>query len=95
VAELCLRKARYAYEELVNRKGCQPVFGAPFFKEFAVRCAEPVAAVNAALMKEKIIGGLDLGRYYPELSGCMLLCVTEKRTRAEIDRLVRTMEAVS
>ncbi len=95
VAELCLKKAHYAHAELVNRKVCQPVFGAPFFQEFAVRCAKPVAAVNAALRREKIIGGLDLGRYYPELAGCMLLCVTEKRTKAEIDRLVRTMEAVS
>ncbi len=95
VAELCLKKAHYAHEELVNRKVCQPVFGAPFFQEFVVRCAPPVAAINEALYKERIIGGCDLGRYYPELAGCMLLCVTEKRTRAEIDRLVRTMEAVS
>lgn len=94
VAELCLKKAHYAYTELTG-KGCRPVFGAPFFKEFAVRCAKPVAEVNAALFKAGIIGGLDLGRYYPELAGCMLVCVTEKRTRAEIDRLVRTVEAVS
>ncbi|HWQ61954.1 MAG TPA: aminomethyl-transferring glycine dehydrogenase subunit GcvPA [Negativicutes bacterium] len=94
VAELCLKKAHYAYEALTG-KGCQPVFGAPFFKEFAVRCAKPVAEINAALFKEGIIGGLDLGRYYPELAGSMLVCVTEKRTRAEIDRLVRIVEAVS
>ncbi|MDR7868043.1 MAG: aminomethyl-transferring glycine dehydrogenase subunit GcvPA [Sporomusaceae bacterium] len=95
VAELCLKKARYAYDSLTKLPGCRPVFGAPFFKEFVVRCAKPVAEINAALFKEKIIGGLDLGRYYPELAGCMLVCVTEKRTRAEIDRLVRLMEAVS
>jgi glycine dehydrogenase subunit 1 len=95
VAELCLKKAHYAYGELTKGGSCRPVFGAPFFKEFAVRCAKPVAAINAALYKEKIIGGLDLGVYYPELAGCMLVCVTEKRTRAEIDRLVRIMEAVS
>jgi glycine dehydrogenase subunit 1 len=95
VAELCLKKAHYAYGELTKRAGCRPVFGAPFFKEFAVRCAKPVAAINAAFYKEKIIGGLDLGTYYPELAGCMLVCVTEKRTAAEIDRLVRIVEAVS
>jgi Glycine cleavage system protein P (pyridoxal-binding), N-terminal domain len=95
VAELCLRKAHYAYGELTGKKGCRPVFGAPFFKEFVVRCAKPVAQVNAALFREGIIGGLDLGRYYPELAGCMLVCVTEKRTKAEIDRLVRTVEAIS
>ncbi len=95
VTELCLKKARYAYDSLTKLQGCRPVFGAPFFKEFVVRCAKPVAEINAALFEEKIIGGLDLGRYYPELAGCMLVCVTEKRTRAEIDRLVRTVEAVS
>jgi glycine dehydrogenase subunit 1 len=95
IAELCLKKARYAFDSLTKLPGCRPVFGAPFFKEFVVRCAKPVAEINAALFKEKIIGGLDLGRYYPELAGCMLVCVTEKRTKAEIDRLVRLVEAVS
>ncbi|MDT8903121.1 aminomethyl-transferring glycine dehydrogenase subunit GcvPA [Anaeroselena agilis] len=94
VAELCVKKARYACDSLTKLPGCRPAFGAPFFKEFAVRCAKPVAEINAALFSEKIIGGLDLGRYYPDLAGCMLMCVTEKRTRAEIDRLVRTVEAV-
>jgi len=94
VAELCLKKAHYAYKALTGKR-CRPVFAAPFFKEFAVRCARPVAEINAALFKEGIIGGLDLGRYYPELAGCMLVCVTEKRTKAEIDRLVRIVEAVS
>ncbi len=94
VAELCLKKAHYAYKALTG-KSCRPVFAAPFFKEFAVRCAKPVAEINTALFKEGIIGGLDLGRYYPELAGCMLVCVTEKRTKAEIDRLVRIVEAVS
>lgn len=95
VAELCLKKAHYAYGELTKGPGCRPVFGAPFFKEFVVRCAKPVAEVNKALLAAGIIGGLDLGAHYPELAGCMLVCVTEKRTRAEIDRLVRTVEAVS
>jgi glycine dehydrogenase subunit 1 len=84
----------HAYKALTG-KSCRPVFAAPFFKEFAVRCAKPVAEINTALFKEGIIGGLDLGRYYPELAGCMLVCVTEKRTKAEIDRLVRIVEAVS
>ncbi|MDR3589025.1 MAG: aminomethyl-transferring glycine dehydrogenase subunit GcvPA [Negativicutes bacterium] len=94
VAELSLHKAHYAYQELTKSGGCQAVFGAPFFKEFVVRCARPAAEVNAALLKHSIIGGLDLGRYYPELKNCLLLCVTENRTRSEIDRLVGEMGAV-
>ena len=94
VAELCLKKAHYAHGELTKGKGAARVFAAPFFKEFVVRCAKPVAEINTALLAEGIIGGLDLGRYYPELEGCMLVCVTEKRTKAEIDRLVRIVEAI-
>ncbi len=94
VAELCLRKAHYAYDALVGGK-CRPVFAAPFFKEFVVRPPAPASVVNQALLADKIIGGLDLGPHYPELDGCLLIAVTEKRTKEEIDRLVKGMEAVS
>lgn len=94
VGELCLSKAHYAYNQLLSLRGCQAAFGAPFFKEFVIRCDRPIAEINKALLAQKIIGGLDLGRYYPELAGCMLIAVTEKRTKADIDRLVSGMEAV-
>lgn len=87
VAELCAKKAHYAFDALTARPGVKPAFTAPFFKEFAVRIDKPVDKVNAALLDKKIIGGLDLGAYYPELSGRMLVAVTEKRTKDEIDTL--------
>jgi glycine dehydrogenase subunit 1 len=43
---------------------------------------------------KKIIGGLDLGRFDPRLKNHMLFCVTEKRTREEIARLVRTLKTI-
>ncbi|HEY3425540.1 MAG TPA: aminomethyl-transferring glycine dehydrogenase subunit GcvPA [Negativicutes bacterium] len=94
VAALSLQKAHYAYRELTQLSHCSAVFGAPFFKEFVVRCSSPVAKINAALLEEKMIGGLDIGSYYPELENCMLLCVTENRSREEIDRLVNKLGAV-
>lgn len=94
VAALSLQKAHYAYTKLTSLPGCGPVFTAPFFKEFAVRLSQPAASVNKALLAAGIIGGLDLGRYYPEYENCMLLCVTEKRTREEIDRLAEQLEAI-
>jgi len=87
VAELCVRKSHYAMEELKKRPGVTPAFTAPFFKEFAVSLDREPGEVNRALLEKKIIGGLDLGAYYPELAGRMLIAVTEKRTRAEIDAL--------
>jgi glycine dehydrogenase subunit 1 len=46
------------------------------------------------LFKQKIIGGYDLGRDYPELAGHMLLAVTEIRTKEEIDSLVEGLKGV-
>lgn len=94
VAELSLQKAHYAFNELTRSNACRKVFSAPFFKEFAVCVNKPVADMNDELLKGKIIGGLDLGKYYPELENCMLLCVTENRTKEEIDRLVGGMGAL-
>jgi glycine dehydrogenase subunit 1 len=92
-AEHCLQKAHYAYGNLIGIRGVETVFGAPFFKEFVVQLGKPVSQVNSELLTDGIIGGLDLGRYYPELHNCMLICVTEKRSKNEIDRLVERMEA--
>lgn len=88
VAELCLQKAHYAAERIAALPGFSLAFGAPFFKEFAVRCPRPPAEVNAILWRHSIIGGYDLGKAYPDLGDCLLLCVTEMNTKAEIDRLV-------
>jgi glycine dehydrogenase subunit 1 len=43
--------------------------------------------VNKALLKKKIIGGLPLGRFYPELADSMLLCATEMARRADMDAI--------
>lgn len=95
VAGLSLQKAHYAFNEAIKAAVCQKVFSAPFFKEFVVRLNKPVAEVNQDLLNEKMIGGLDLGKYYPELENCMLVCVTENRTKEEIDRLVNRLGALA
>lgn len=59
-------------------------FTAPFFNEFVVKAGSP-EAVNKALLENKIIGGLALGRFYPELSDCMLLCATEMSRKSDMD----------
>ncbi|MHB0912855.1 MAG: aminomethyl-transferring glycine dehydrogenase subunit GcvPA [Armatimonadota bacterium] len=88
VAELCTQKAHYAAEVLSETPGCSVRMEVPFFKEFVVKPGRPIEEVNRLLLEQKIVGGLDLGRFYPDLAGHMLLCITEKRTREEIDRLV-------
>jgi glycine dehydrogenase subunit 1 len=88
VAEQCLQKAHYAQERIARLPGYRAAFAAPFFHEFAVRCPIPPAQVNRRLADSGIVGGYALGRDYPELADALLLCVTEQRSRVEIDALV-------
>lgn len=87
VALQCARKARYAFDRLVATGTFEPAFHAPFYQEFTLRYRGSVEALNASLLREGIIGGLDAGRYDPADAGRWIVAVTEKRTRAEIDRL--------
>jgi len=95
VAELCLQKANYALQAITEVPGFSPVFAQPMFNEFVVRCPVPPQELNAELREAGVVAGLDLGRYYPELAGCMLTAVTEKRTREEIDLLAGLLKEVS
>jgi glycine dehydrogenase subunit 1 len=88
VAELNARKAHYARERIAQVPGYSLPFQAPVFNEFVVRCPVPPAEVNKRLLEHGILGGLALGRFYPHLSDCWLLCVTERRSREEIDQLI-------
>jgi glycine dehydrogenase subunit 1 len=88
-AELCLRKAHYAAQELAKVPGIKPRFpGKPFFKEFTVEVPCPAEPLLAKLLQRGYHAGLPLGRWYPQLENCISIAVTEKRTRAEIDGLV-------
>jgi glycine dehydrogenase subunit 1 len=92
VGEQCLAKARYAADRIAALPGYSRPFAAPSFKEFVVKTSRPPAELNARLLKAGIMGGLDLGAFDPSWAGLWLLCVTEKRTREEIDRLVVVLE---
>jgi len=88
VANLCVQKAHYAKEMIADLPDYSIPFDARFFKEFAVKSSKPISQINQRLFDRKIIGGLDLGRFYPDLAGHMLVCVTEMRTRDELHALV-------
>lgn len=86
-AELSTRKAHYAAEALAEVPGLSLAFDGPFFKEFVVRSAREPKAVLAEVGRLGFHGGIALGDWYPEQSDAILVAVTEKRTRAEIDGL--------
>ncbi|MBK5246127.1 MAG: aminomethyl-transferring glycine dehydrogenase subunit GcvPA [Peptostreptococcaceae bacterium] len=89
VAELCTQKAHYMYDELLKTEKFSQIYDKPFFKEFTIKSKEPVKELNSRLLREKIIGGYSLSQDYPELVDSSLICVTEKRTKEEIDNFVR------
>ena len=92
VANLCLQKAHYAAERLTAGGRLQRAFQQPTFKEFVVRVTD--GRVDELLAKAQAAGifaGLPLGRWYPELQDCLLVAVTEKRTKAEIDKLAEAL----
>ncbi len=82
-AMLCVQKSHYLAARLAE-VGIHQRFTGPFFKEFVVTCPAPVIDINKALLEKKIIGGLAV----PDAPNEMLICVTEKRTKEELDTFV-------
>jgi glycine dehydrogenase subunit 1 len=70
-------------------------FSAPGFNEFVLRVPGGAARTLDALLERGIIGGLDLGRFYPELADCILMTATELTTAAEIDRLAAALAEIA
>jgi glycine dehydrogenase subunit 1 len=81
-----LSKARYLGGKLRRR------FTGPYFNEF-VAVAKSPEQINRRLEDHRIIGGLPLDRFYPELKDAMLLCCTEMSRRADMDAVVAAIQA--
>jgi len=82
LAEQNLAKAHYLGSKL-NRR-----FTGNYFNELVARAPEEK---NKTLLKKKIVGGLPLGRFYPELADCQLLCATEMTRRADMDTVAEVL----
>ena len=86
MAEQNLSKAQFALSELLKIPGVRRTFDAPFFNEFVIELPRSARIVNSQILREKMIGPLPLGPFYPELTKHALVCVTETTPRAEIER---------
>ena len=81
-----LAKADFAAKTLSEQAGAKLLFaGSPRVNEFVLQTAEAPSDLNARLLEQKIIGGVDLSRWYPELGNATLWCATELNTRAQIE----------
>ncbi|HJR19730.1 MAG TPA: aminomethyl-transferring glycine dehydrogenase subunit GcvPA [Actinomycetota bacterium] len=93
LGETCLAKARYCRDRLVEVAGAKPAFDAPAFKEFAVRLAADPVRVCERAAADGYLAGLPLAEHLPGrgLDDALLIAVTERRTREEIDGLAESI----
>ncbi len=95
LAEQNLAKAHYAARQLQEVPGATVPFTAPYFNEFVVKAPGKAEDVLLELRREKILGGVSLGRFYPELENHLLVCVTETVDKATLDRMTRVYRQIS
>jgi len=95
VAELCVRKSHYLKERVAALPGYAIPFPGPTFHEFVVRTPRPAEEIVRALVAEGFLAGVPLGRFHPEWEEGLLVCVTESRTREEMDRFVDALRRVA
>jgi glycine dehydrogenase subunit 1 len=91
LAQLNHDKAEYLKSKL-KTAGFDICFASPTFNEFVVEFPSGFEETCTRLMEKKIVPGLSLAPYYPELKNCYLLCVTETKSKEHMDKLVREIE---
>jgi glycine dehydrogenase subunit 1 len=102
VATRCAQGAHLLYDELLSIGGVEAVSSQPFFREFAIRVPESAALVLHDMAEKGVLGGLSVAALTqgPDLSigddidRVILVTVTERRTRSELDHYVNVMRKV-
>ena len=93
VNEQSYAAAHYLCDELVKTGLFAPAFpDTPFLKEFALRTTLPVKALQANLAEKGYMAGIALGDYREGMDDCILFCATERRTKEQIDELVKLVK---
>jgi glycine dehydrogenase subunit 1 len=91
-----LAKADYAAKKISSSGDAKLLFNAaPRFHEFVLQTGTNPEELNTQLLEQKIIGGLPLGRWYPELSNATLWCATELTTKEQIDHAASVVAAAA
>ena len=91
---LCLQKAHYAFRQVTALPGYKAAFSSPFFDEFVITAPVPAQRLVQHFEQAGIIGGYPLREGYLDMPNDILFCVTETRTREDIDYLVGVLKEV-
>jgi glycine dehydrogenase subunit 1 len=92
LGEICVRRSAAAAARLAEIPGCRVKFGGPRFKEIVLETPHDASEVVRGLSRRGYLAGPALGRWFPDLSNCLLVAVTERRTMDEITGLAEAME---
>ena len=93
-AQLCADKASYAFKRLTRIPLVKPKFTAQnFFNEFVIELSKPAERVIPRLLEKGIAAGFPLNKYYKNMEKSLLVAVTEKNTKQQIDTFAQTLEA--
>ncbi len=93
-ASQCAAKAVFARNEMLKLNGVKAVGDGGFFNEFVVELPVCACEVVEKMLARGYAPGIPLGKYYPERKNQLLVAVTEKRTRAEIEGMVKALEEI-
>ena len=94
VAELCLQKSHYLAEKLSAIPGVSLKYSAPYFKEFVIEISKNVNDALRHMKENNILGGIDLSGFDYGLQNGLLIAVTEKRCRDELDLFAETLQQI-
>lgn len=94
VANQCLQKAHYLADAVTEISGYRLKYNRPFFREFVVETPKPAKDIINSLSKKGILAGIDLKQFDGTDNG-LLIAVTEKRTKAEMDLFVSELKKLS
>jgi len=92
VSEICHSRSEYAKERLSRLEGVEIRFSSPTFNEFVVQLEADSEKVTEKLLEEKIVAGIQLEKFYPELENCILLTFTETNSAEDVDTLCEALK---
>ncbi len=94
LAGTCIQRADYFNKELSGASNVKQRFKTKFFNELVITTGLDAGKVLDKLYQKKILGGIDLGKYYPELAGSILVSFTEMNSIEDIDKYLNILKGL-
>jgi len=93
-ANINIQNAHYLKEKICNLPNCHLKFNGSFFNEFVIQFDSDIDNILNLLLTNKIVAGLPLKKFYPQLSNCLLINVTEMHTKSMMDNYITKLEGI-